>query len=121
MAGMADQQDVPFLIRMAPCLDMDLRDKRAGGVNRDHLALARRLDDGAGNTMRRKHHRRTIRNRVKLLDEYRPFGGKAIDNGAVVNNLVPDIDGSAELFQCHLDNPYRTVNTGAKATWRCQV
>jgi hypothetical protein len=55
-----------------------------------------------------------VRHLIEFLDEHRALGLQAVDDKAVVDNFVPDINRCAMLFEGELDNLDRTVNARAK-------
>jgi hypothetical protein len=65
--------------------------------------------------MCRKDHR-LVRGRdlVELLHKNGTFGPQAIDDEAVVHDLVADVDRSAELLQGQLDDLDGPIDTGAE-------
>ena len=67
--------------------------------------------------MRRKYNVAAVGYLVKLLHKNCTFGFQAVNNKAVVDNFVPDIDGCAMLFESELDNLDGTVNARAKSAW----
>ncbi|MNE75707.1 hypothetical protein D3C80_1718910 [compost metagenome] len=65
-----------------------------------------------------KHHRPVVRALVQLLDEDRPHALQPLDDVAVVDDLVADIDGSAELLDGALDDLDGPIHPGAEAARR---
>ena len=55
---------------------------------------------------------------VQLLDENRPKPAQPVDDEAVVDDLVPDIDRRAEPLDRQLDDLDRPVDTRAEAARR---
>ncbi len=56
-----------------------------------------------------------MRHLVELLDESRPLVAQVVHDMAVVNDLVPDVDGRAVLQQRAIDNLDRSHNARTKA------
>ena len=68
--------------------------------------------------MGREDHRPVVGNLVELVDEHRAQLAQAIDDEAVVDDLVADIDRRAELLERQLDDLDRAVDAGAKSARR---
>ena len=68
--------------------------------------------------MRAKNNRHTIGNFVQLLNEDRALSLQRIDDIAVMDDLVPDIDWRAITLDRQIDDLYRPINTSAKAARR---
>jgi hypothetical protein len=93
MTGMADEDNLAPATVMNLGLAMHFRDQRAGRVDREEIATLRLLGYRARHAMRRKDHRRMVTgNFAEFLDENRAFGAQAVDDIAVVHNLVTDVD-----------------------------
>jgi hypothetical protein len=115
MAGMADQHDgAPGLV-VPLGFAMDLGDQRAGGVDKDEVAACGLCRHRFRHAVRREHHRTVVRHLVELLDEDRPLGLEARDDGAVVHDLVADIDRPAVALDGALDDLDGTIDAGAEA------
>lgn len=67
-----------------------------------------------------EHNRGAIGHLVQLLHENRALGAQAINDKAVMHDLVPDIDRRAIARQGPLDDLDRAVDPGAEAAWGCQ-
>jgi hypothetical protein len=65
-----------------------------------------------------KDHARTGWGLIKLVDEDRTHALEAFHNKAVMDDLVADIDGRAELLQSQLDDADGAIHAGAKAPGR---
>ena len=66
--------------------------------------------------MGRKNHRCAgFGNFAQLFDEDGALGHQALDHGAVMHNLVPDINRRAELLYGKLDDLNSPVDPGAKS------
>ena len=65
--------------------------------------------------MRGKDHRPVVRHFVELVDEHGAELLKPVDDKAVVDDLVADIDRRAEPLERELDDLDRPVDPGAEA------
>ena len=68
--------------------------------------------------MRGEDHRPVVGNFIELVDEDRAEFAQAVDDEAVMDDLVPDIDGRAEPLERELDDLDRAVDPGAEAARR---
>ena len=95
--GMADQEDFAAALEMDRRLAVHLGDQRTGGVEREEIAGPGIGRNRLGNPVGREHHRRigVVGDLGKFLDENRALGPQAVDDIAVVDDLVTDIDRSA--------------------------
>ena len=96
-------------------LAMDLGDQRAGGVDIEQVAAAglgrHRLRHAVGG----EHHRPVVGHLVELVDEDRALGLEALDDIAVVHDLVADIDRPAVALDGALDDLDGAIDAGAEA------
>ncbi len=115
MAGMADQDDLAALIGVALALDMDLGDERAGRVDHRQPALGGPLLDRAGDAVGAEDRDAARRDLVDLVDEMRSFGAQPLDDVAVVDDFVADIDRRAIFLERALDDLDRPFDPGAKS------
>ncbi len=100
---------------MALSFDVDLVNERAGCIESEHIAVFGVLDDGLGDAVCRKDH--GLRRRwdlVQLVHKNGTFCPESINYKAVMNDLVPHVDGSAILGQGQLDDLDGAINPGAK-------
>ena len=118
MAGMADEDDVAPRRDQSLRLAMDLRYQRTGRVEIVEAAVLRGGGHRFGHAMRREDHGRAVGHLVQLLDEHRALRAQAVDDEAVVDDLVPDINRRAVLLDREFDNADGTVDAGAKAARR---
>ncbi len=65
--------------------------------------------------MGREHHGPVVGNLVELVDEHRAQIAQAIDDEAIVDDLVADVDRRAELLERELDDLDRAVDSGAES------
>ena len=112
---MADQQDGATGLVVPLDLAMDLGDQRAGGVGEQQPAAARLGRHRLGHAMRREHDQPVLGHLVQLLDEHRTQAAQLVDDVAVVDDLVADIDRRAVLAQGPLDHVDRALDPGAEA------
>ena len=66
--------------------------------------------------MRGKHHRATIGDVFEFIDEHRAKPAQLVDNEAVVDDLVADIDRWAVALDRQFDDPDRAVDVVATIT-----
>ena len=81
-----------------------LRDQRAGRVE---IVEPARLGFGGhrlGHAVGGEHHRHAVGHLVELVDEHRALGLQAVDDEAVVDDLVADIDRRAIALERQLDD-----------------
>ena len=109
------KQDRATGLVVALDLAMDLGDQGAGGVGEQQPAAARLGRHGLGHAMRREHDQPALGHLVQLLDEHRPQLAQLVDDVAVVDDLVADIDRGAVLAQGHLDHVDGALDPGAEA------
>ena len=118
MAGMADEDDVAAGLDQPLGLAMDLADQGAGRVE---IIEAARLGGGRhdlGHAMGGKDHRAAVRHLVQLLDEHRAQPAQPVDDEAVMDDFVPDIDRRPEALDRQLDDLDRAIDARAKAARR---
>ena len=65
--------------------------------------------------MRREDHRPVVGHFVELVDEHRAQLPQPVDDEAVVDDFVADIDRRAEPLERELDDLDRPVDPGAEA------
>src|SRR3546814_4948703 len=98
MAGMADEDDVPAPLDRALGLAMDLRHQRAGGVDIVEPARLRFCRHRLWYPVGAEHHRHVVGDLIERFDENRALCLQRIHDIAIVDDLVPDIDGRAEAL-----------------------
>ena len=94
---MADQHDLVAGIEVALRFNVHLRDKRAGGVDEDHLARPRLRRHRFRHAMGGEDDRPIHRAVVQFFDEHSAQPLQPLNHVAVVDNLVADIDRRAPL------------------------
>ena len=93
VVGVADEDEVVVLARVATRLGVHLGDQRAGRVDDLEIpALGGLLANSRGYTVGCQHHDRVLGDLVDLLDEHRPLGLEVADDVQVVDDLTADID-----------------------------
>ncbi len=116
---MADQHDRVALRGELLGLDVDLRDERAGGVDRRERALRRLCVDGGRDAVRGEDRRRALGDAlVDLVDEDRAAVAQLLDDVLVVDDLLAHIDGRTVQLQRAFDRLHGAVDTGAVAARR---
>ena len=69
-----------------------------------------------GHAVGGKHHRAVVGNFIELIDEHRAQIAQAVDDEAVVDDLVAHEDRRAEPFERELDDLDRAVDARTEAT-----
>ena len=78
-------------------------------------AALRLLLHGSRHSVGAEDHGRTVGYVVELLDEHRAHAAQAIDDEAVVHDLVTHVDRRTEQHDRALDDVDRTVDAGAES------
>ncbi len=120
MAGMADQYDRAPLLGIAPALNMDLGDERAGGVEHRQTARGGLLFDRLGYPVGAEDGARARRNLVKLVHENRALAAQLVHDMTIMHDFVTDIDRSAVKIDRALDNLDGADHARAKTARLCQ-
>ena len=115
VAGVADQHDLAAFPGVPPALDVDLADERAGGVDDLEPAALRLLDHAPGDPVGAEDHDPAGRHVAGLVDEHGALGAEILDDGAVVDDLVPDVDRRPVQLERPLDHRDGAGHAGAKA------
>ena len=118
MSSMADEQDMPSFLDQALSLPMHLGDEGAGGIDIGQPTGLRRCRDRLGHAVCGENHRSVVRHLVQFVDEDRAERSKPFDHEAVVDDLVPHIDGRTEPLEGKLDDLDRPVDARAEAARR---
>src|SRR5258708_39475497 len=95
-------------------LPVNLGDQGAGLIDISEAALLRRPRNRFGNAVCRKNHRPIVRHLIELVDEHSAKAAQAIDDEAIVDDLMPHIDGRSEALECKLDDLDGPIDSGAK-------
>ena len=116
---MSDQDDSEPLGVAPLCLYMHFADERAGGIDLEEMALARRFGNRLGHPVGREHDRPVVfRDFVELVDEDRCLALQLVDHEFVVNDLVAHIDRPAIPFERSLDDFDGAHHPSTKSTRR---
>ena len=113
---MADEDDGVTPAGVADRFQVHLGDERAGGVDHVQLPACGVGPHGRGHAVRAEHHHRSCRHLIELVDEDRASLGKLRDDVPVMDNLLADIDGRAQLLQRQVHDVDGADDTGAKST-----
>src|SRR5579862_4211031 len=97
--AMANKHQRIALLRELDCFDVNLGDERAGGVNHFEIALFRLVAHCRRNPMCTVDDAHSRRNLVDVVDENCALFGQLVDDKAIVDNLLANIDGSAKGFE----------------------
>ena len=116
MAGMADQQHRAARVVMALGLAMHLGDQRAGGVD-DRAACGGAASAGTalGTPCAENTTGRSSGTSSSSSTKTAPLASQALDDVAVVDDLVADIDRRAVALERALDDLDGAVDAGAEA------
>ena len=113
--GVADEDEVVVLARVATRLGVHFGDQRAGRVDDlEVAALGGLLANSRGDTVRGQHHDRALGHLVDLLDEHRALGLEVANDVQVVDDLTADIDRRSVERESALDDLDRAVDAGAE-------
>ena len=118
VAGVADQHNLAARREMPLGLDMDLGDQRTGCIQVEQLAAAGFGGDRLRHAMGRKDHRPIRRALIEFLDEDRPERTQALDDMAVMDDLMPHEDRRAVLFQRAFNDLDGAIHPGTEAARR---
>ena len=117
VAGVADEDDVTALFVGALGLFVDLGYQRTGRVDVVEPARFGLGRNRLWNAVRTEHDRNAVGHLIERFDENRPLRLQRFNDIAVMDDLVPDIDGGAITLDRQLDDADRPVDAGAKAAW----
>jgi hypothetical protein len=117
MPLVADHDEFKALAVQLGHLHVHLGHQRAGGVEHMEAAAVRLALDGLAHAVGREHQGRPRRHLGEFLDEDRALGLEVVHHVGVVHDLVPHIDGGAELGQRLLHDLDGPVHAGAEAPW----
>jgi len=112
-----DEHDVQIVRREALGLQVDLRDERAGGVDRLEGACLRLGVHRRGDTVGREDNRGTLRDLLGFLDEDGALRLERAHDVGVVHDLLADVDRRTVGLQRLLDGEHRTVDPRAVTAW----
>jgi len=117
MAGVADEQDVAPFLSQPLGLAMDLRDERASRIDERQAALSRICRHRLGHAMSGKDYRPVVRNFVELVDEHGAHAAQPINDEAVVDDLMANVDRRAKPLQRELDDLDGAIDARAETAW----
>src|SRR6266567_1836482 len=100
MIAVSDQNDRIVLARITDHFNMNLRNKRARGIDDVQPTEPRLFPDFRRHAMRAENCDGAIRNFIETLDEYRALSRQLIDYKPVVDDLFPHVNRTSEFFQC---------------------
>src|SRR6266540_1654211 len=115
---MADEHDRVPLRGVPACLRMDLRDERAGGVDRLQRASGRILVHRRRDAVGREDQRRAFGHFLLAVHEDRSALLELSHDVEVVHDLLADVDRRAVELERALDRVHGTFDPGAVATGR---
>ena len=94
---------------------MDLAHQRTGGIEIEQAAARRFGRHGLGHAMGGEDHRRIVRHLVELLHEDGAAMLQLLDDEAIVDDLMADIDRRAIAGQRLFDDLDRPIHSGAES------
>src|SRR3974390_3371985 len=107
---------------MALRLDMDLGDKRAGGVEIEEIAPGRGRQDRFGHPVGREDDRCIgVRYFVQFFYKYGALGFQGFHYVAVMDDLMAHIDWRAIFGERELDDLNGAINASAKSARRPKI
>ena len=115
MAGVADQHDRSALLHIALPLAMNFRDEGTGGIKDGQSKRGGFVLDGAGNAMGTEDRARAMRNLIQTLDKAGAFRLEALDNMAIVDNFMADIDRRPIFLERAFHDFDRANDAGTKS------
>ncbi len=110
-----DEEDVVALANKAEHFEVDLAHQWAGRVDDPQAARFRRLHDRRRDAVGAEDREGPFRHFVQLVDEDGPEVAQAVDDKAVMDDFLADIDGGLKPGQGQLHDLYRAIHTGAVA------
>ena len=110
----ADEQNCIASLSVLDRFQMDLRDQRAGGVDRPQIALMCDLADLRRHAMSGKEERGAEGYVGQVVDERHAAFAEMLDDKLVVDDLVVDIDRRLERRQCEIERLDRHVDARAE-------
>src|SRR5919112_6469521 len=113
---MADEHERPSLRHIALSLVVNFGDKRACGIQRGQIPCLSLRDYRTGNAVSTEDHDRLVWHFAEVLNKARALLFQAFNHMSIVNNLVPDVDGSAILGEGTLHDFDCADNAGAETT-----
>ena len=99
-------------------LAVHFADQRAGCIDIVEPARLRGSRNDLGHAMRAEYHGATVRHLVQFLDEDRTHAAQPVDDIAVMDDFVTDVDRRPEALDRQFDDLDGAVDTGAEAARR---
>ena len=115
---MADEHDVPPELDHALSLAVNLGHQRAGRVEKGEAAFGRFVRHGLGDAMRGEDDGNAVGHLIQFLHKHRAFVAQHVDDEAIVDDFVPNIDGCAIFGDRQFHDLNGTVDPGAEAARR---
>ena len=115
MAFVADHDDFVILLIEAGYFFMDFGYQRAGGIKNAETTLCRFFLYSFGYAVSRVNQRCALWDIRQVIDKDGPFCPQIVHDEFVVNDLMADVNGRAELFECTFNNADGAVNAGTEA------
>src|SRR3712207_4391314 len=94
---MADEHERPSSRHIALSLVVNFGDKGTCGIQRGQISCLSLRDYRPGNAVSTEDHNRFVWHFAEILNKARALLCQTFNDMPIVNNLVPDIDGSAIL------------------------
>ncbi len=120
VAVVADEHDRVAVVGEAHRLAVDLRDQRAGGVDRLQVALDRALANARGDAVGREHAHRPLGDFGVLVDEDRAPLAQVLTTCLLWTISLRTYTGRAVDLQRTFDRLDGSIDACAVATGRCQ-
>ena len=114
MPGVANQNRLFAAAAGAGDFHMDFSYQRAGSVENRQVTTLRFVAYCLRNPVGGENQDRAVRHFANLFDKNRPTLAQAIDDVAIMDNLVTNVDRRAVQRQRVFDNADSAVNAGAK-------
>ena len=115
MAAMADDDHLAPGFRVTLAFEMDAAHERAGGIEHGKPALRRLALHRARDAVGAEDRDGAVGNLRQVLDEDRALAPEFLHHAAVMDDLVPHIDGLAGPLQRILDGADGALDAGAEA------
>jgi hypothetical protein len=96
-------------------MKMHLGDERARRVDRVQLFVLRGLPHRRRDAMRGENYRRAVGHFIELFDEHRAAPAKLIDDVAVVDDFLSNVDGPVDDLQRLFDDGDRAHDARAES------
>src|SRR4051794_10414691 len=115
MAFVADKENRVSFTGKAHGFEMNFGDQGAGGVDGAQPALGGSLADGRGDAVSAIKDVGPVRDLVDRVNEDDAARAKALDDMAIMHDLVVNIERRAEKFESALQALDRHIHAGTKA------